>query len=552
MPENAETEAAQPARVSESTVKSRRTPLTLRTKLVLVSVGLAFVVVSVISLVSVLTLKGSLEDRLDAQLASAFNRAVNVLNAPGFQSDSGQSIQQRRGHELNERESEAHDESDEIADDDQLDSGGAETTASGVTITDAQQILNGPAQAPGTLALVLDSGNLTAGYLSENGEIRPISNEQLDGLVELAPDAKPHTLDLGRGLGDYRVQGALVDDNAVIVGLPLRDVRTTVFSLGMTLLTVALLGLAALAALATLIIRRTMRPLERVATAADTVAELDLARGEVAQINRIDTEGVDERTEVGRVATAVNAMIDNVESALVAREQSEQKVRSFVSDASHELRTPLASIRGYSELVRRMGGELPADMQQAIGRIESESVRMTALVEDLLLLARLDEGRGLTLDTVNLTELASQALGDAAVSDATHEWAIEGVDDGDVFVLADRNRLHQVIANLLTNARVHTPAGTDVAVWVGREGEDAVLRVSDNGPGIPAELQHNIFGRFVQADESRTKSEGVGGTGLGLSIAQALMDAHHGSITMTSEPGRTEFVVKLRAVTPVT
>lgn len=493
----------------------QRAPLTLRTKLVSVSVLLAFVVTATVGVVSILSLQRSLQTRLDTQLSSAFDRAVIELNAPGFRVDS-ESIEQ------------------------QPDANGG--TGNGTT--DAARILNGPAQAPGTLALVLNNGTLTGGYLGEDGQILAIGETQLAALSKLTPDALPHTLALGDELGLYRVQGAIVDDSAVIVGLPLRDVRETVLTLTGTIATVTALGLLVLALLAVWIIRRTMRPLERVAAAADTVAALELDRGEVGEFAQISVAGVDERTEVGRVMTAVNSMMQNVESALISREASEQKVRSFVADASHELRTPLASIRGYSELVRRMDGKLPKDVQQAIGRIESESVRMTELVEDLLLLARLDEGQELTLAEVDLAQLATDAVGDAAVAGPDHVWGINGAEHP-VAVLGDSNRLHQVLVNLLSNARMHTPAGTEVTVTVAQQDDEAQLTVADNGPGIDPELQETVFARFVRGDSSRTKQSAGGGTGLGLSIVKALVDAHHGSVTVTSEPGSTQFVIQL-------
>lgn len=536
------------------TERSRRRPITLRTKLVALAVSLAFLVAAIIGAVSILTLQRSLEERLDAQLASAFDRAVTVLNARGVQSDASESIAQRRGHELLEDEAERQSEQTDDHDDDD-DSDEYETPTPTPTptprgqnglgsITDASKILNGPAQAPGTIALVLDGGNLTGGYLADNGAIKGITDKQLDALSHVVPDAKPHTVTLANGLGEYRVQGAIVDENAVIVGLPVRDVRATVMTLSATLVTVATLGLLALALIATVLIRRTMRPLEQVADAADSVAGLELARGEVTEFDRIAVAGLDDRTEVGRVVTAVNSMMENVESALIARESSEQKVRKFVADASHELRTPLASIRGYSELVRRMGGELPDDVQKAVGRIESESVRMTELVEDLLLLARLDEGQQLTFERVNLTDIAVDAVGDATVTGDDHRLSVEGVGDA-VFVRADAHRIHQAVANLIANAQQHTPAGTDITVTVRAENGDAVVSVEDTGPGIPADIQLTIFSRFVRADSSRTRDASSKSTGLGLSIVKAIVDAHRGSVSVASEPGHTQFVIRL-------
>lgn len=503
---------------------SSRPPLSLRTKLVAISVLLALVVTVFIAAVSVAVLQRSLVERIDVQLASAFNRGVLVLGGERAEGDRSRSIEERF--------------------EDRLEDESPNRQGPGASRTDARQILSGPGQAPGTVALVLADDLLTAGFLSERGEIVSVSPEQLEDLAKVIPDGKPHTLDLEDQLGTYRVQGAIVDDNAVIVGLPLRDVNQTVSTLTVILSSVAALGLIGLGLLASLVIRRTLRPLEQVATAADAVAGLELERGEVGSFERIDIERVDARTEVGRVMTAVNAMMSNVESALQTREQSEQRVRSFVADASHELRTPLASIRGYSELVRRMGGELPPDVATALGRIESESVRMTALVEELLLLARLDEGEGVHPEPFDLAELVRETVKDAQVSLPDHDWSLEGVAH-EVRIEADRNSLHRVLANLLTNAGRHTPAGTAVSVALSVEQSDAVMTVRDNGPGIPEELQSRLFDRFVRGDSSRTRSGGQGGSGLGLSIAKALVDAHGGSLSVSSRPGDTVFTVRL-------
>lgn len=566
-----------------------RSPMSLRSKLVIITVTLGFFVIALVSSVSLVTLQRSLESRLDLQLASAFDRAVNVLNAPGFRGVPDQSIEDRRGRELRERDldddadnrfetddaendTENDTEDDRVDDlDDGLDSSETNVDSNrALRVTDAAQILNGPAQAPGTLALVLDQGTLTAGYLDDDGEIEAISSQELDVLSQITPDAQPHTVNLGEELGVYRVQAAIVNDNAVVVGLPFRDVQQTVVTLGMALLTLALLGLAALAVVATLIIRRTMRPLEQVAVAADTIAQTELSRGEVSRFERVSVPDVGERTEVGRVVNAVNSMMANVESALNVREASEQKLRSFVADASHELRTPLASIRGYSELVRRMGGELPPDMLQAIGRIESESIRMTELVEDLLLLARLDQGAELSLERVDIAELVATAVSDAEISESgsarvggsgsehdddrtetpTHEWIFSS-PSSPLVVMGDRNRLYQVFANLLSNARLHTPPDTRITVAVEAQDDTVEVTVADNGPGIEPELQSTVFSRFVRGDASRTKRSTGGGTGLGLSIAQAIVQAHGGSITVQSEPGTTVFTVSLRAPDPM-
>jgi len=289
-------------------------------------------------------------------------------------------------------------------------------------------------------------------------------------------------------------------------------------------------------------VRLALRPLQRVTATATRVAQLPLDRGEVALDDRVPSGDSDPRTEVGRVGAALNRMLDHVNLALESRQASERKVRQFVADASHELRTPLASIRGYSELTRRSGQELPPDAMHALGRIESESVRMTGLVEDLLLLARLDEGRELKMEPVDLTMLLVDAVSDAHAAGRDHVWDLE-LPDEPLEAIGDEPRLRQVITNLLANARVHTDAGTTVVVALAAEGDRAVVTVTDNGPGIPAELQGTMFERFARGDSSRFR--GTGSTGLGLAIVAAVVAAHHGEVTVDSKPGRTEFRVAL-------
>jgi two-component system OmpR family sensor kinase len=239
-------------------------------------------------------------------------------------------------------------------------------------------------------------------------------------------------------------------------------------------------------------------------------------------------------------------MLGHVEDALVSRQLSEDRVRQFVADASHELRTPLASIRGYSELTRRGGHRLPEDVTRALGRIESESVRMTSLVEDLLLLARLDAGRELVLSEVDLVPLAVDAVADAHAASPDHEWSLDAPENP-VIVAGDGGRLHQVLANLLANARVHTPAGTKVRVGLTTEDRFAVLTVQDDGPGISADLQSVLFERFARGDGSRARK--TGSTGLGLAIVAAVVEGHGGTVSVESAPGRTEFTVRLPLAT---
>ncbi len=418
-------------------------------------------------------------------------------------------------------------------------------------VLDAGRILNGPGQAPGTLALVVIGNSVTAGYLTEDGNISTLSGPQLTALLDLKVNGETHIIHLGDGLGDYKLIGTNQNGVTFVVGLPLEPVNSTVTRLAWVAALVALIGAAGVALIATAFMRSAMRPLERVSAAASRVSELELERGVVEGFEGVPTDGIEPESEVGHVVTAFNTMLDNVGTALIAREASEKKVRRFVADASHELRTPLASIRGYSELIRRMGGESNPDVVRSLSRIESESIRMTGLVEDLLLLARLDEGRELVQGEVDLSQIVVDSFSDALVSKPDYVWEID-VPDESVLVTGDSARLHQVVVNLVANASAHTPAGTrvEVSLSVVDDGSQPVAQVvvADNGPGIDAETLPHLFERFVRGDESRART--TGNTGLGLAIVQAIVEAHHGTVEVESVPGDTRFIVQLPALPP--
>lgn len=246
-------------------------------------------------------------------------------------------------------------------------------------------------------------------------------------------------------------------------------------------------------------------------------------------------------TEVGQVGAALNRLLGKVETSLAVRHESEQKLRRFVADASHELRTPLAAIRGYAELGQRPA-RLPADTARSLERIESESVRMSTLVEEMLLLARLDAGRDLRAEPVALGALLVEAVSDAHVAGPDHRWDLELPPD-DIEVRGDPDRLRQALGNLLANARVHTPPGTTVTVALQPAEGGAVMTVTDDGPGIDAALHRTLFERFTRGDHSRSRV--AGSTGLGLAIVAAIIGAHGGGVTVESTPGRTAFRIEL-------
>ena len=392
----------------------------------------------------------------------------------------------------------------------------------------------------------MTSVGVDAGVITADGERETLSATAEKQLAAVSPDRGPHTVELD-GLGPYRVIGVHQrhGGQTIVTGLPIADIdRTLLWVVGMFCVVSVVAVLAATTA-GIILIRRQLAPLSRVSATAREVADLELDRGEVrlpTPIVRVDPAA--EHTEVGQLGTALNRMLDRIAGALSARHASETRVRRFVSDASHELRTPLAAIRGYTELVQRKRDDLPDDVAHAMSRVESEAQRMTQLVEDMLLLARLDEGRPLADESVDLSHLVIDAVSDAHVAGADHEWTVE-LPEEPVLVSGDDARLHQVLANLLANARVHTPAGTTVTTSLSRRDGSAILTVADDGPGIPETLRPEIFERFARGDSSRSRRGGS--TGLGLAIVAAVVKAHGGTIDVASVPGSTEFVVTLPA-----
>ena len=352
----------------------------------------------------------------------------------------------------------------------------------------------------------------------------------LSGLDETDRDLRTVRLP---GLGDYRVAVADLEGGQVVAGLPLDEVEDTVADLLRLELLATLVGIALAAVAAVVVVRRQLAPLREVAATAHRVAELPLASGEIVMAERVPTGLTDERTEIGQVGSALNAMLDHVESSLAQRHRSEQQVRQFVADASHELRTPLATIAGYTELARRR----PETTGTALAKVETESARMTALVEDLLLLARLDSGRPLEREPVDLSRLLLEAVNDARVVDPAHQWRLS-LPDAPLTVTGDAARLHQVVTNLLTNARKYTPDGSTVTVT----GTPSGFTVHDDGPGFSPELAPRAFERFVRGDVARTRA---GGAGLGLSLVEAIVAAHGGTVALASTPGDTTVTVTL-------
>jgi two-component system, OmpR family, sensor kinase len=370
------------------------------------------------------------------------------------------------------------------------------------------------------------------------------------------------TKDLPSAGGTYELTVAKDPNGTYITGLSLNGVHDLLKDVALAEIGVFGGALVLAGVLGTMWVRLSLRPLRRVAVTASRVAELPLESGEVAMPRGVpDT---DPGTETGQLGLAFNRMLGRVETALRRRAASEARLRRFAADASHELRTPLAAIRGYAELGLLHPGDSPETVTHALGRVLSESTRMSVLVDDLLLLARLDAGRPLNTDPVDMTRLAIEATSDAQVARPDHRWVLELPDDP-VQVRGDEHRLHQVLANLLSNAGRHTPEGTTVTVAVSDTlppgepgaGEDSaqhgdipaeprvVLTVTDDGPGIPGGLLPDLFERFTRADTARTHATDAASTGLGLAIVDAVVAAHDGAVLVTSRPGMTRFTIVL-------
>jgi two-component system OmpR family sensor kinase len=353
--------------------------------------------------------------------------------------------------------------------------------------------------------------------------------------------------------GSYRVLAHGTGGSIFLSGLPLGSVNDTLRQVAIAEIVVFSVALVLTGLIGTAWVRVSLRPLRRVAATATRVTALPLGSGDVAMPERVPD--ANPATEVGQVGAAFNHMLGHVESALARRAASENRLRRFAADASHELRTPLAAIRGYAELARRHPGPVPEDIAHALSRVESESARMSVLVDELLLLAQLDAGRPLASAPVDLTRLAIDVTSDAQAAAPAHRWQLE-LPDEPLLVSGDEHRLHQVLANLLGNASRHTPAGTLVTVALaavpapGRTGTAGAgaagavqVTVTDDGPGIPAELQPTMFERFVRGDGSRSRA--AGSTGLGLAIVDAVTAAHDGQVAVSSRPGETRFALTL-------
>ena len=577
-------------------------PRSLRTSLVVGVLGLVLLMAAAMGAFSTLTLRHTLMNRLDDQLTAASHRAE----------------MRRHGTE--------HDESDLSGDavapapsssaSASPQPGACETPDPGGAPDGAKPIpagLDAVGQSAGTLTLIASGARdgaqdapsafstVTAGYIDDDGHYQGLTRAECQALLSLEATGRPVTVDIG-SLGSYRV---LVTKDAetgdtVITGLSMKIDDALVRAQLLIEGAIAVAGTLIVALAGSVMVRSSLAPLKRVACTAERVASQPLARGEVSIDERVPEADLASSLEVGQVGSALNTLLGHVEGALAARQRSETQVRQFVADASHELRTPLASIRGYTELIARegAGAALPEEATHALERVHSESVRMTGLVEDLLLLARLDAGRELRREEVDLLGVLLDTVADARAAGPDHVWELDlsalgspdgaggaedddsaedadGGDGGDgaddaggepPLVVGDEARLRQVLVNLLANARVHTPAGSHVITTLSRrtapvasdapngsgERERGSRDVSSGGAAAAAAppeeelvitiaddgpgIEAAVRGRLFErfARGDASRERRTGSTGLGMSIALAIVVSHGGTLTVDS------------------
>ena len=487
--------------------------LSLRRMIVLTVVAVVFVLAGTIGCLSTWALEASLMDRADIRVQAASQRGNTRRHSESTEKNVAQQLLQTYGSDSSDYNPPAG--------------------------------LDAPGQAAGTLALLRNrQGVVASAYINNEGKYTYLTRDQINTLMAAlnSGKTKPFTVYV-EGLGTYRVLVTRdsVSSDAVLTGVSLADDEALI---GRQMIIEVLLvgsGVVLAAVVCFGLVSRFLQPLRRVAATARQVATQPMDSGEVQIERRVSLDDLCSSTEVGEVGTALNTLLDHVNDALEVRQRSETQVRQFVADASHELRTPLAAIRGYTELVRsgREGDQLSEISQQAMDRIASESLRMSELVNDLLLLARLDAGRELEDELVDLAPVLIESVADAQIAGPEHTFELdlsavfgadEDLDEQLPLVRGDEQRLRQVLANLLANARLHTPAGTHVWVKLLQEGDEYRIVVADNGPGISPQLRGKLFERFTRADASRNRQGGS--TGLGLAICAAIAQAHGGSVQL--------------------
>jgi len=454
--------------------------LSLRARLLIGVVGLTVVGLVVADIATVTLLQKFLFDRVDNQLRGGHSEAVRALGGPG--------------------------------------PGGGS---------------RGSTFPVGTVVeRVKPDGTVVAGYVTfplggEASDARPVLPKPLPNLGQGDTPGQPYTVAGTGDVNEFRVTNwseNFFDGDSVVLAIPLNEIQTTLNQLVLLEVVVTVVVVAAMAILALVIIQIGLRPLRLMGGVAGEIAGGDYSRR---------VEPATPTTEIGRLGLALNAMLAQIETAFAQRTASERRLRRFIADASHELRTPLTSIRGYSEMLRRGAGESPEDSALARRRIEEESVRMSALVDDMLLIARLDQGRPLDNKPVDLQAIARDAAADARAVAPQRDIQVEAPNA--VVVNGDDTRLRQVVGNLVRNALVHTPATSPIEIAVTAQDSTAELSVADHGPGLKPEDRDRIFEPFYRADASRSRDSG--GAGLGLSIVTAVVAAHGGHVRVKETAG---------------
>ena len=463
----------------------------LRNRLILATLALATVAITASYLAATNSLRSFLISQADSQLAEVVETTLLRLDRAGIESE----IENEEDYKNNFRP---------------LRPLGAVPTTTAVTLLDSEGNMIG--QIGGQFA--------TSSNLAEFKNLTPQKVVSYQG--------KPFTI---RGIddqADIRAIARLLPSGVgtVVISVALDSVEQTLQGLIGIFILISFMVLVAIGFVTRSLIKLSLKPLNRIEETAAAIAGGDLS----ARL-----PDVNPRTEVGRLTSSLNTMLSRIEDSFEARTESENKLRRFVADASHELRTPLTAIRGFAELHRQGAVVGEEKTRELVSRIEKESIRMSTLVEDLLLLARLDQSRELTLDPVDINYLVNEAIASARAAGPEHEITVTS-NANEVFVLGDSMRIHQAIANLLANARTHTPAGSEIKVEIFQDESSTRISVSDNGPGLSLEDQSRIFERFFRADPARVRASGEG-SGLGLAIVDAIMKAHGGSVTVDSTLG---------------
>jgi two-component system OmpR family sensor kinase len=463
----------------------------LRNRLILATLGLAAIAIAASDFAASNSLRTFLINQADNQLNEVVQTSMLRLDRAGIESANQDDVGDENGFRP-------------------LRPLGAVPTTTAVTLLDVSGNVIG--QIGGEFANSID--------LIEFQKLTPEEVDSLKGL--------PFTISGDDGETDIRAIARSLPsgEGTVVISVALDSVEKTVAGLRGIFILISFIVLISIAIVARSLIKLTLKPLNQIEKTAAAIAEGDLS----ARLPEVNS-----RTEVGRLTGSLNTMLSRIEESFTIRTESENKLRRFVADASHELRTPLTAIRGFAEL-HRQGAVVGEDKtKELISRIEKESIRMSSLVEDLLLLARLDQSRELTFDPVDINHLVKEAVASAQAAGPGYEITVSSVND-EVFVLGDSMRIHQAIANLLANARTHTPVGTKIAVNISQNDLETRISVSDNGPGLSEENQKRVFERFFRADPSRVRVSGEG-SGLGLAIVDAVMKAHNGSVEVNSKIG---------------